>query len=79
MKPKPPTTFLKKAADPLQVLYISMEYCEGRNLKHFISDSAKPGQKQAVIVEKKMRIFSQIVDALHYLHETGLMHRDLKP
>lgn len=55
-----------------------MEFCEGRNLKHFIIESAKSA-KPSELVEQKWRIFSQIVDALHYLHDSGLMHRDLKP
>jgi hypothetical protein len=29
---------LKKTPRGIQVLYISMEYCEGKNLKHFLQD-----------------------------------------
>ena len=51
-----------------------MEYCEGNNLRNFIDEN--PGR---VMEDTKWKIFSQIVDALHYLHGSNLIHRDLKP
>ncbi|CDW86336.1 eukaryotic translation initiation factor 2alpha kinase [Stylonychia lemnae] len=58
----------------IQVLYIQMEYCEGNNLRNFIDEN--PGRTNE---DHKWKIFSQIVDALHYLHGLNLIHRDLKP
>lgn len=56
------------------MLFIQMEYCEGDTLATFIEQNP---YKEAE--ETKWRIFTQITEALNYLHSKDLIHRDLKP
>jgi|TARA_B110000285_G_C14964486_1_gene533324 serine/threonine protein kinase len=51
-----------------------MEYCEGDTLASLIEKH--PYREKE---ETKWRIFGQIAEALYYLHNKGLIHRDLKP
>mmetsp|Transcript_39475 Transcript_39475/g.39025 ORF Transcript_39475/g.39025 Transcript_39475/m.39025 type:complete len:203 (-) Transcript_39475:57-665(-) len=53
--------------------YLIMEYFEGKSLNEFID-------QKGVLNEKENRfIFSQILSAVHTLHELGIAHRDIKP
>ena len=52
-----------------------MEYCEGDTLRNFIDE--KPLAKESE--DQVWKIFCQIIEALSYLHNSGLIHRDLKP
>ena len=56
------------------ILYIQMEYCEGSTLESLIEQ-----HPYRELESTKWRIFSQIAEALYYLHNKGLIHRDLKP
>ena len=56
------------------VLYIQMEFCEGATLDTLIREH--PNRE---LESTKWRIFGQIAEALYYLHNKGLIHRDLKP
>eukprot|EP00762_Andalucia_godoyi_P006722 ANDGO_06190.mRNA.1 eIF-2-alpha kinase GCN2 len=60
--------------DEVQVLYIQMEYCANRTLRHLIDDGAL-----AQNVDERWRLFRQLLDALVYIHSMGIIHRDLKP
>lgn len=51
-----------------------MQYCEGENLMHFLQEN--PENKK---VQTKWKIFKQICEAVNYLHNHGLIHRDIKP
>ena len=48
-----------------------MEYVEGRTLTEFLDE--RPSHKTG------KRIFSELLDAVSYLHHRGIIHNDLKP
>ncbi|KAL7861790.1 hypothetical protein SRHO_G00132310 [Serrasalmus rhombeus] len=54
-------------------LYIQMEYCEKSTLR----DTIDEGLHQDC--SRLWRLFREILDGLAYIHEQGMIHRDLKP
>uniref|UniRef100_A0A3P8UA83 non-specific serine/threonine protein kinase n=2 Tax=Cynoglossus semilaevis TaxID=244447 RepID=A0A3P8UA83_CYNSE len=54
-------------------LYIQMEYCEKSTLRDTIDHSLHQDQNRL------WRLFREILDGLAYIHEQGMIHRDLKP
>jgi len=50
-----------------------MEYVEGRSLKETVQ------QRGRLSLEETASVLEQTADALHYLHEHGLVHLDVKP
>jgi serine/threonine-protein kinase len=53
--------------------YIVMEYLEGQTLGHLMQTIRPMPQPDA------LKIASRICEALHYMHEHDVVHRDLKP
>jgi serine/threonine-protein kinase len=53
-------------------LYLVFEYVEGRTLRSAIADGP-------IALVEAARIARQIGDALTHAHETGVIHRDVKP
>ncbi|MFQ5944358.1 MAG: serine/threonine-protein kinase, partial [Anaerolineales bacterium] len=53
------------------VSYIVMRYVEAGTLKSFMGT--------ALEMERIVTLIGQIADALHYAHENGVIHRDVKP
>ncbi|XP_048456435.1 eIF-2-alpha kinase GCN2 [Rhincodon typus] len=54
-------------------LYIQMEYCEKSTLR----DTIDRGLYRDI--KRLWRLFREILDGLAYIHEQGMIHRDLKP
>jgi len=52
--------------------FLSLEYVEGGNLLGKIAGTAQPEREAARLVETLAR-------AVHYTHQRGILHRDLKP
>ena len=52
--------------------FIVMEYVAGRSLKEVL-------QREGVLPQRAAEIASDAALALHYAHERGLVHRDVKP
>ncbi len=57
------------------ILYISMEYIEGRSLREIL-ESLPPGQR--LPLRKVLLYFDQLCSALEYAHQFTV-HRDIKP
>ena len=54
-------------------LFIVMELLDGEELRRLIA------QRRALALEDKLAIVMQVCDGLHYAHEKGVVHRDIKP
>jgi hypothetical protein len=54
-------------------LFFVMELLEGDELRKLIA------QRTALTLQDKLSIMMQVCDGLHYAHERGIVHRDVKP
>jgi serine/threonine-protein kinase len=59
--------------EPDGLLYLAMEYIQGRDLQAVLSEGA-PLLPRAIV-----EILSQVLAALAVAHDMGVLHRDLKP
>lgn len=59
--------------DSPEGLFVVMEYIEGQSLRTYFKEHAP------LPFEKARNIFTQLVEAVEYLHDHGVYHRDLKP
>jgi serine/threonine-protein kinase len=53
--------------------YIVMEYIEGKELKDYFD------AKERLELKTILRMMTQLLDALDFAHEAGVIHRDIKP
>ncbi|MEM6528383.1 MAG: serine/threonine-protein kinase, partial [Chloroflexota bacterium] len=60
-----------------QYLYIIMELIEGGNLRRYVKRLAEIGQ--FIDYAEAAEIVRQLSSAIHYAHDRGMVHRDLKP
>lgn len=60
-----------------RMLHIVMPYCESGDLDTVIKSAKK--NKTNIGEDKILRWIVQIGLAIHFLHENGVIHRDLKP
>ncbi|MFB6373871.1 MAG: serine/threonine-protein kinase, partial [Bradymonadaceae bacterium] len=58
---------------PDRILYMVMEFIEGRTLEQEVSHQGK------FSVDESLSVTRQIASALHAAHGAGVIHRDLKP
>ena len=58
------------------ILYLSMEYMQGRALRKYLNERRVKGRK--VRLRLAVDIIAQVLSALEYAHRT-IVHRDLKP
>lgn len=54
------------------VVYIAMEYLQGKNLAEVLDT-------KALLFEDKIRILAKVLEALHHAHGLDVVHRDIKP
>ncbi|MEL6150860.1 MAG: protein kinase, partial [Chloroflexota bacterium] len=60
-----------------EYLYIVMELIEGGNLRRYVKRLAEIGQ--FIDYAEAAEIVRQLSSAIHYAHDRGMVHRDLKP
>lgn len=56
--------------------YIVMEFVRGETLSHYIEGGGPPNK---LALRDRLGLFSQLLEAIHYAHQNGVVHRDLKP
>jgi serine/threonine-protein kinase len=60
-------------AEEGEIAYLVMEYIQGRELRSFFDAREEFAPAEAV------RIMCELLDALDFAHEAGVIHRDVKP
>lgn len=53
--------------------YIVMEYVDGRNIEQYV------GSYGAIPFDRAVRFMIEVLRTMQYVHENGIVHRDMKP
>ena len=81
--------FATESDKGITILYIQMQYCEGQTLLEFLQQHPpapnkhdpkyKLTEREHETERAKWKIFRQVLQAVNYLHTSGILHRDIKP
>lgn len=67
------------SGDDGEVLFLVLEYIQGRDLRDEIARAATPGTPGALRPGRALEVAAAIAEGLAVAHEDGIVHRDLKP
>ncbi|CAN0232533.1 unnamed protein product, partial [Phaeothamnion confervicola] len=67
---------IQREAGGGEIHYIVMEFVHGSTLTDRIEDKGVPGRSE---LAERLRIYWQLLQAVHYAHRNSVVHRDLKP
>jgi len=72
---------LNKIKDDIDVYCLVLEYAKNGSLREFYKNKIKNRDKNLVPIEEKdiINILKQLLSGLKYLHDKGVMHRDITP